>query len=125
MDKQTGKNIIWGWIRLAKIAARLMHQGPEAKAQYSDTFHEASFRIAESRYRQAVRQSETARKKSLRRAKQAITMTYRLYPDLGGPTWRRKYDKLLRRIQKTLGEPDDGIRQLAGPVTPGSSTGVK
>jgi tetratricopeptide (TPR) repeat protein len=115
-NKKTNKNTIWGWARLASVAAGQMYRGPEYKEKYRDVFHEARYNIALSRYQQAMRLSGEDQKQNLRRAKTAIASTYALYPDMGGDTWMPRYDSLLRRIQKSLNEQDDGLQALA-PVT--------
>ncbi len=115
-NKKTKKNTIWGWARLASVAAGQMYRGPEYKEKYRDVFHEARYNIALSRYQQAMRLAGEDQKQHLQRAKTAIASTYTLYPDMGGDTWMRQYDSLLRRIQKSLNEPDDGLQSL-NPVT--------
>lgn len=111
-DPKTRKNTIWGWARLANVAAGQMYRGPAQKKKYNDVFHQARLSIAAARYQQAMLETGNRRKEALRRAKLAITATYTLYPDMGGPTWRSKYDRLLKRIQKALGEKAGGLGRL-------------
>jgi hypothetical protein len=97
-----------------------MSRGPEYKTKYADILHQARYNIASARYQQAQRQKGTDRTETLQRAKTAIISTYALYPDLGGAKWRQKYDRLLKQIQKGLGQPTDG---LPSPSTAVGQTG--
>ena len=99
------RNIIWGWGRLAKIAAEQMRRDPK----YAETFHKARFNLAVCRQEFAVRQDGAERKKNLKLAKRDISLTAQLYPDLGGAEWRSKYNQLYMRIQAALGEEPVGL----------------
>jgi hypothetical protein len=96
----TGKNRIWGWQKLAEIAAKAARSNPK----YKDVFFEARLRIAEARYLVAQLLQGTARKDQLDKAKQNIRAMVQLYPDLGGDAHREKYDALLKQIQREAGE---------------------
>jgi tetratricopeptide (TPR) repeat protein len=100
-DKGTGKNLIWGWARLAQVVA--------SSEQYRNVFHEARYNQALCRYKYALDQQGEQREKYLRQAKGDIRITAQLYPDLGGEAWRDKYDALLREIQKQTGETTVGL----------------
>ena len=94
------KPTIWGWGKIAKIAAAQMFRSPDQKERYRDTFHEARYNIARCRYDQALVSQGDERKKSLQRARKAITTTSALYPDLGGDLWKTKYERLLKDIER-------------------------
>ena len=121
-DKKTNKNTIWGWSKLATISAQQMYRGPEYKEKYKDTFHEARYSMARARYEQAMRRAGNAQEQYLKRAQIVISSTFGLYPDLGGPAWRSKYDALLKRIQKSLGQETNGLESLT-TKSAGSATG--
>ena len=100
-DRKTSKNRIWGWAGIAHAVVRY--------DRYRDVFHEARYNMAMCRCSYARKQSGDERQKYLRFAKNDIRYTVELYPDLGGETWRPKYDSLLRDIQRQLGEDPVGL----------------
>ena len=108
-DKQA--QAIWGWAKLANVAAAQMHRGPEYKQKYGDVFHRARLSMATALYQKAMLPKATNRTETLQRAKAAITSTHALYPDMGGETWKPQYDRLLRQIQKELGEATGGLQR--------------
>ena len=109
-----GKQVIWGWGRISKIAATQMYRGPEYKAKYEDTFYEARLQMAQCQYEQSVRASGVKKNKYLANAKRVLQSTASLYPDLGGPQWQQAYEKLLKRVQASLGEPTTGFPGKTG-----------
>lgn len=101
-DPKTGKERIWGWGRLAQITAR--------HPQYREIFHEARYNLTYCRLAEARKVESASKKKELlTRGKDDIRILLRLFSDLGGPEWRGKYDRLLKEIQKELGEKQDGL----------------
>jgi hypothetical protein len=119
-DEKTGELLIWGWGKLARLTA--------AYPNYRDTFHEARYNLALCRYRMAVAQppNQPAEKsKYLNLAKNDISATARLYPELGGAKWMPKYDALLRNVQRDLGENPVGLAAFkTAPTGPGGATPV-
>jgi Tfp pilus assembly protein PilF len=112
-DGKTGRNIIWGWGRLASVVGNsdLLARYP----QYRETYHEARYNIAYCRFQYALaRNSEQQRQELLERAKRDILITYRLYPLLGDAQRRQQYEALLKLIQKRLGEKAVGLDALEG-----------
>ncbi|MEQ8787474.1 MAG: hypothetical protein RIC55_14315 [Pirellulaceae bacterium] len=101
-NPNVNKNTVWGWGRLAKETQRY--------PQFRDMFHEGRYNLALCRLRYALQKSEKAdRIKYTEMAKGDIDMTYNLYPDLGGEVWTKKYDALVKEIQKELGESPIGL----------------
>ncbi len=102
-NPKTGKNIIWGWGRLFQVTAKY----PE----FRNVFHEARYNLAVCRYEYGrTRKSPDDQKKELKKAKDAIIQTQRLYGI--GPEWEAwepKYDALLKKIQKALREDVVGL----------------
>jgi hypothetical protein len=96
----TGQNRIWGWLKLAQIAAKAARSNPK----YKDLFFEARLNVAEARYAVALLAQGAERKDQLSKAKQNIRSMMQLYPDLGGDVHREKYDALLKNIQREAGE---------------------
>ncbi len=99
------ENAVWGWGKLAQVTARYK--------QYADTFHEARYNLARTRFDFAkIQASASDQKKYKEMAKRDIELTQRLYPDLGGDNWRPKYDRLMREIQQSLGQRPTGLANL-------------
>jgi hypothetical protein len=103
-------NLIWGWGRLAQLVAK--------QPALSETFYDARLNLATCRYRLAKRSSSEQRPALFKAAKNDIVIMTRLYPDLGGPVWRGRYDALLKLVQKDLGEPATGLSAVAPPPGP-------
>lgn len=97
-----GKNAIWGWGRIAKLVAK--------NEAYRDTFHEARYNIALSRYHYAMASSNDRQRALLDRAKSDIIMTRKLFGS-GSRAQSQRYEALLRTVQKSLGEPVTGFSE--------------
>jgi len=99
-----GRNTVWGWAKLSKLTMN--------DERFADTFHKARRNMAEARYRYAKKQDGAKRTRILKAAKQDLWLTYKLRPDLGGDESRARYDRLLKRIQKSLGGQEIGLREF-------------
>jgi tetratricopeptide (TPR) repeat protein len=95
-------NIVWGWGKTAKMVSR--------SPRHAGVFHEARYNLALCRFEYAMTLKGAEKTKTLEMARRDITVLRRLYPDLGGPEWRAKYDALLDKIQKVLGEEPVGLK---------------
>ena len=95
-----GENLIWGWGRIAKLVSR--------NKEHRHTFHEARYNIAKCRYDWAQKQSGESQQAALGRARADLVATHKLY-GLGNKSQRLKYEKLLKSIQKSLGQPTTGF----------------
>jgi tetratricopeptide (TPR) repeat protein len=115
--RSTGKNRIWGWLKIALVAERASQANP----QYRDTFFEARLSAARCRYLAGVRRTGPARTQDLAKAKQSILSVLRLYPDLGGPAWRDRFDQLLKQIQSAAGDQPVGLSESAA-ATPSAGS---
>ncbi|GEM_PF-220435 len=105
LSKKTRKRIIWGWAYMSTILQR--------QEKLRSDFHEARYNLALCHYELAELQKDPARKNEyLKRASKDIAITYRLFPEMGGADWRPQYDRLLKRIQRALGEPTTGLLAL-------------
>ena len=87
-----GSNLVWGWGKLT----RPLGQNPK----YRDLFHECRYNLALCRYEYAISSGKTEKAKSLQRAKNEIVLTSRMYPELGGPERKKKYNSLLKKIER-------------------------
>jgi hypothetical protein len=101
-----GDNVnIWGWGKLAQLAAR--------NPQLRDTFHEARYNLAVCRFKSANEEAKPENKKKLLElAENDVRVTWTFDPTLGGEKFRSKYDKLLRDIQRTAQQPVEGLNAL-------------
>ncbi|MEX0818225.1 MAG: hypothetical protein WD070_01490 [Pirellulaceae bacterium] len=103
-DAGDPKPVIWGWGGIAQKTA--------GNPKFKDTFYEARLHLAQCRYDYAMATSGGEKAELLRKAKQDISITNRLYPDLGGEQLKPKYDNLLKKIQNALGEQPAGLAGL-------------
>jgi tetratricopeptide (TPR) repeat protein len=111
--------IVWGWGQISKMTA--------GNPKYLEQFHEARYNLALCRYRWALAEKDAALKSDrLARARSDIATTVAFYKDLGGPKWEAQYDRLLKDIQRALGERPTGIAGLraAQEATTSVGTGV-
>jgi hypothetical protein len=99
-----GSSQIWGW---GKIALQTSNN-----PNFRDTFHEARYNIAVCRSRYGEAQKDDLRRKLLELAKKDIRNTKDFEPTMGGDKWKPLYDKLLRNIQKELGEKPIGLKEF-------------
>jgi hypothetical protein len=107
--RTTGKNRIWGWLRLALVAERASRTNP----QYREMFFEARLEAARCRFLAAAKADGDAKKQQLDTAKQNIRSMLPLYPDLGGEQWRGKFDELVKEIQTASGDNATGLQEFA------------
>lgn len=118
-----GSAKFWGWGGLANRLSRnaVVDEGADASAQKSSQqFFEA--RLALARCRKAIATKvPTGRDDALAKAQRDITVTYRLYPGLGGSEMRAEFEALLKQIQQDLGEPAAGLAAIEGVAVPASN----
>ncbi|MGE0756532.1 MAG: hypothetical protein AB7F89_03745 [Pirellulaceae bacterium] len=105
-----GKNILWGWGRIAQVTAR--------HPQFRDTFHEANINMTLCRVLHAEQQQGADKERSLTSATNGLAVIRRLYPDMGGETWMRRYDAVARRLQQAKGESPIGLKAFPAPASP-------
>jgi tetratricopeptide (TPR) repeat protein len=107
--RATGKNRIWGWLRLALVAERAARTDPK----YEDVFFDGRLEAARCRYLIGTKTEGADRQKDFATAKQSIRSMLQLYPELGGERWREQYENLLKQIQKAAGETPSGLAEFA------------
>lgn len=117
--------VIWGWGNIANRLARQGLSGTDAKAQQNrDAFFEARLRVVEGLLARArLPGKEADRGKRLETAETAIVMTRKLYPDMGGEAFVKRYERLLKDLQREQGKEPTGFSALdaqpaAAPGTP-------
>jgi hypothetical protein len=94
-------NVLWGWNRLAALTQR--------DKKYQEVFHEARYNLAKCWLLAALQQKDAEKAGSLDKARSAVELTAQLHPDLGGGDWPKKYDELMKRIQRESGQPQTGL----------------
>ena len=102
-SKKTQDNVVWGWLKIAKIAA--------TSKKHADIFHEARYNLAVCQMEAALTLRGQKKKDGLAAAERSVTRMKLLYPDMGGDKWLAKYDTLLRKIQKLQGKTATGLDQ--------------
>jgi hypothetical protein len=110
------ENTIWGWNKLANMVAR--------DKKFDEVFHEARFHLAQCHWLQSQEQKGTEKQATLQQAETDIIYTTRLKPDMGGEEMKRKYDNLVRTIQKALGRQATGLPQPKPPTATAPKTGT-
>jgi hypothetical protein len=103
-DKATGQNIVWGWAQMAAMTIR--------NPNLQSAFHESRFNLAECRFKMAMKKTGAEKADLLNRAGKDISYTFTLSPKMGGEEQYRKYDKLLKNIQRAAGQKDSGLAGL-------------
>lgn len=104
-----GKNLIWGWLKLADVAdrfrrikARAAESDPKAAADaqtYAEMFFAARYHAARARYQAALLANDGDRAEQLATAEKSIATLARLYPDLGGPQQKAEFDQLASEVK--------------------------
>ncbi|HEX5471987.1 MAG TPA: hypothetical protein VFW73_08875 [Lacipirellulaceae bacterium] len=91
-----GHEIVWGWLKISQVAARAARSEPK----YREAFFEARYFMGWCRYQAAMKKLGDARSTDLTTAKDGIQSFARLYPDLGGETWKPAFEKLREDIKR-------------------------
>jgi hypothetical protein len=114
---------IWGWNALAQ---KLRAQGERLRAaaddpakiqqaeEYRQRYQEARYNSVYCTYAAALQATSQAEKERLLKiASQGIWSVYAIVDsELGGGQWKAKNDRLLRDIQRALGEPEIGLKEF-------------
>ena len=101
-----GKNIVWGWNRIAAVTSRF-------QPKYIVTLYDARFSLAQCRYSYALSKTGDEKTKYLAFAKQEILNTYKVYPSMGGKQLKARSNQLLKKIQGDLNEKQTGLPPVA------------
>lgn len=112
LPQKDGKNLIWGWLRLATMANAARAQ--EAKVspateesrqraqRFEELFFEARYNVAKSRFLAGKVAPAAQRREQFEAAKTNIEQMATLYPSLGGPKWKPLFDELLKQVSLEL-----------------------
>jgi len=112
LPQKDGKNLIWGWLRLATIANSAHAQAAKASPvteesrqranRFEELFFEARYNVAKSRFLAGKVAPAAQRREQFEAAKTNIEQMATLYPGLGGPAWKPKFDELLKQVNLEL-----------------------
>ncbi len=110
VGRKEGGSVIWGWGGISNKLARQAFGGSDEKSLDARAkFFTARLNVAKCRLARAA-VSETDRDKLLQMAANDVAITYKLYPELGGPSMYKQFDKLLKEIEKERGtSPPKGL----------------
>jgi cellulose synthase operon protein C len=102
------KQKIWGWTQISKVTLK--------NPKYIDTFHEARYQMAVC-YFELGRATDAERSKDtyFGNAKKATMAIYKQFPTMGGPELKAKYERLIKQVQKELGESQQGLAEFGPP----------
>lgn len=99
---------IWGWTQISKVTLK--------NPKYIDTFHESRYQMAVCYYELGrATEKESTKNIYLKNAKTATLAIYKQFPTMGGPELKAKYDRLLKLVQKELGEKQEGLAAFGPP----------
>ena len=98
---KSGDNLIWGWKKINRLT--------QGKDTFKNEYYESRLGIVEARLGFAMLKTGEDKKKYLGYAKLEVLNTMKIYPELGGPEFKARFDALLRQIQEALGERATGF----------------
>ncbi len=105
MPAKNGQNTVWGWAKISKLTS--------GNPTFAETFHLSRLNMAEARYKFGLTQKEAEKRaKILENAKNDLWITYKLHPDLGGEATSEKYNRILKQVQKSLGNAESGLAEF-------------
>jgi tetratricopeptide (TPR) repeat protein len=113
--RKAGTVVVWGWGNIANKLSRQAFAANDEKAMKArELFFDARLHVADMLLTRARLGGQAAdREKRLDSAKTAISMTRKLYPDLGGESFQKRFEKLLKEVQKEQGVANPGgFKQL-------------
>lgn len=114
------ENVIWGW---NKIGLMLNRAGIGNNPRFAEMFFRARLETARCVFKMSSLIKEEKKKQSnVQNAAGVIITTYNGHPNFDGPETKKKFDELLKEIQRAQGEnlPQGlgGIKQAAPPANP-------
>jgi hypothetical protein len=109
---------IWGWAKIARMAGN--------NPKFRDVFHQARYNIAVCRREWAeTYKDEDKKRQELELAKADIRSTRDYESTMGGDKWKPQYDKLLKSIQRELGQPVIGLVEFEPKTVESTTTEAK
>jgi hypothetical protein len=101
------ENIIWGAAKISNLARR--------DPRFTDAFFDARLIMYQCYLGRAKKSPASKSKTDLTNLQRELTAIYRLYPKLGGPERYAKFDQLMRRAQREMGEAEVGFSKITVP----------
>ncbi len=93
-DPKTRQNLIWGWGKIQQMTAN--------QPNYTEQFFESRYQLAFSRRQYAKGLNDPKlQADELARAAHDIESTAKLFPELGGPAMKKRFETLLKSIQSS------------------------
>ena len=110
VGRKADKAVVWGWGGIANKLSKQVGSGGRA----DELFYDARLNIARCMLDRAQLAGKPDDKKTelLAQAKKAIAVTRKLYPSLGGESTEKRFEKLLKDIQKVQGLPPRGFEEF-------------
>lgn len=112
LPQKDGRNLIWGWLKLAAMANSARAQAAQVSPvteesrlranRFEELFFEARYNVAKSRFLAGKAAPEDQRRAQFEAAKTNIEQMAKLYPNLGGPSWKPLFDELLKQANLEL-----------------------
>ena len=114
VGRTVGTTKIWGWGGIASRLTRQVGSGGRA----DELYFESRLNISQCMLERSRIPGKSAEKKKelLGQAASAIAGTHKLYPTLGGEAMEKRFDALLKEIQKAQGAPPTGLQGLEKPA---------
>ena len=101
-DARTGKKIIWGFGRIAKLVA--------PRPNLENLFFESRYQLSKCRFQYAMSKSGEKRSELLQQAERDVLTTVRFFPQQGDSAYAQQFDEVLQEIQQALGKPLTGLK---------------
>jgi hypothetical protein len=92
-------NVIWGWLQIAKAT--------QGKQNFANEYFEAVYNMSYCRLRYGELLKQDMSKQA---ALTDILNQCRLFPEMGGPEWKPKFEALAKQIQSSLGQAAVGLK---------------
>lgn len=105
VGRKSGTSVAWGWGGIGNKLARQAFASSDDKAlEARAKFFTARLNVAKCRLKRAEIATQD-REKLLEMAYNDIAITYKLYPEMGGKGMEKQFDRLLKDVEKTKGNP--------------------
>lgn len=126
--RTAGPVVLWGWSGIAARVGRQSLAGGDAKAARArEVFFTARLNQASCLLARARLPGPSAEQVAdlLGKAETAVTVTRKMYPDLGGPALAGRFESLLKDIQRQRGSAQPrGFAELDEPAAGPAASGV-
>lgn len=100
-----GKRVVWGWQYMSKIMQNAIDKSPLFKEKYFESY----YNFCNCLHKWSNASEVDKRASRLRQTATAITSIARVYPTLGGEDSFRRFNELLKRVERDLGQPVKGL----------------